>query len=56
MESRDLIVLIVILTLACVPDNLSSKLVALVMDPSLVENVEVLSSSRGKILIRYSNL
>lgn len=56
VESRDFIIWVVILTLARVPDNLSSKFVALVMDPCLVKNVKILGSSGSEIFIRDSNL
>jgi len=56
VDLRDLIVLVITFTLTRVSGNLHSEFVALVMDPGLVKNVEIVGHTRSKILIRHTNL
>jgi hypothetical protein len=56
VDLGDLVVLVITFTLTRVSGNLHGEFVALVMDPSLVKNVEIVGHTRSQILIRHTNL
>ena len=57
MHLLALIVLVnFVLSLTCIAGNLHRQFVALVVNPRLVQDVEVVSQRRTQVLVRHSDL